>query len=127
MDAISTSNPRTADGSAGSASTNGAPPSASPPQSKGCCSAVPRSGGADDGALHAVTRRSAARKRVARGTARLLPGDTHAGETRHSAERCLGSIEAEAEIEITERRKEIILFMPRRVRAASGFIEPAIF
>src|SRR5207248_8765865 len=34
--ATSTSKPRTCDGSAGSASTNGAPPSASPPQRSTC-------------------------------------------------------------------------------------------
>src|SRR6267143_3420787 len=41
--ATSTSKPRTCDGSAGSASTKGAPPSASPPQTStravGCCTA----------------------------------------------------------------------------------------
>src|SRR3954464_2334647 len=61
--ATSTSNPRSFDGSLGSASTNGAPPSASPPQRKtGCC------------AFAAEARRIASRtmRRIARRMIELL-------------------------------------------------------
>ena len=62
MSAISTSKPRTRDGSAASASTNGAPPSASPPQRSGALAPLGRRRGNRREQDRAECRRAAERR-----------------------------------------------------------------